>query len=313
MALVTAGLLLVAAPAEAQFSAPPRGLNTLTGRTLSFGYLNALRSATGTTAEKMAALNYVGVDAVLLAFATLNPDGTLTMSGNAANYRSALLTNAHARSKSVLFSVVGSVNFETVAASATLRQTLANSILGLLEQYGFDGVDFDWEWPNTAQERDNFTAMMQAVHATVKARSANYVVCFVQGPGFWLAGTDWADVSAFSDFCFMICYDWKNPANGPIRKPGSVQFLGLGGGQIEASGKGAVGYAVAAGYPITRIVVGMPFYGSDVISWFNASATWESDRAVAFLRQRHAAAGQLDFAGLRRLRVGRGPRKAGLW
>ena len=27
-----------------------------------------------------------------------------------------------------------------------------------------------------------------------------------------------------------MAYDWKNPANGPIRKPGSVQFLGLNGG-----------------------------------------------------------------------------------
>src|SRR5688572_19324158 len=121
--------------------------------------------------------------------------------------------------------------------------------------------------------------MMAAVHTAVKARSPNYIVCFVQGPGFWLAGTDWAAVSAFSDFCFMICYDWKNPANGPIRKPGSVQFLGLGGGQIEASGKGAIDFVVAAGYPIDRIVLGMPFYGSNVVSWFNAAPTWETDRA----------------------------------
>ena len=102
-----AAWMLSAVQVQAQFTAPPRGLNTLTGRSLSFGYLNALRSATGTTAEKMAALNYDGVDAVILAFATLNSDGSLVMSGNAASYRSALITNAHARSKSVLFSVVG--------------------------------------------------------------------------------------------------------------------------------------------------------------------------------------------------------------
>jgi Glycosyl hydrolases family 18 len=275
--LACAATLLAAAPAAAQFTSPPRGLNTLTGRTLSFGYLNALRRATGTAAERMAKLNYDGVDVVLLAFATLNADGTLSMSGNAANYRSALLTNAHARSKSVLFSVVGS--FETVAANASLRQTLANSVIEMLEQYGFDGVDFDWEWPNTVQERDNFTAMMQTVHATVKARSPNYIVCFVQGPGFWLAGTDWTAVSAFSDYCFMICYDWKNPANGPIRNPGSVQFLGLNGGQIEASGKGAVDFAVANGYPAGRIILGMPFFGSNVVSWFNAAPAWDADRA----------------------------------
>src|SRR6188768_3747257 len=133
-----AAWMLSAVQVEAQFAAPPRGLNTLTGRQLSFGYLNALRSATGTTAERMAALNYDGVDVVLLAFATLNADGTLTMSGNAASYRAPLLTTAHARSKSVLFSVAGNSNFEIVSASAPLRQKLANSVLGMLEQFGFD-------------------------------------------------------------------------------------------------------------------------------------------------------------------------------
>jgi len=273
--VIVAALLFSASQARSQFTAPPRGLNTLSGRTLSFGYLNALRSASGTTEQKMAALNYDGVDVVLLAFATLNVDGTLTMSGNAASYRSALLTNAHQHSKSVLFSVSG--NFDTVSSSATLRQALADSVLGLCEQYGFDGVDFDWEWPNNAQQRTNFTAMMQAVHTTLKARSPNYIVCFVQGPGYWLGGTDWTAVTLYSDFCFMICYDWKNPANGPITKPGSVQYLGLGG-TIEASGRGAVDYAVSNGYPRSRIVVGIPFYGADGVSWFNASAAWEADK-----------------------------------
>src|SRR5688572_23447120 len=111
---VAALLLWPAQRANAQFTAPPRGLNTLTGRTLSFGYLNALRSASGTTEQKMAALNYDGVDVVLLAFATLHADGTLTMSGNAASFRSPLLTHAHQHSKSVLFSVTG--DFATVSA-----------------------------------------------------------------------------------------------------------------------------------------------------------------------------------------------------
>jgi len=269
-------LALLAGRAAAQFTAPPRGLNTLTGRALSFGYLNALRRATGTTEQRMAKLNYDGVDVVLLGFASLGADGSLSMGGNAAAYRSTLLSNAHQRSKSVLFSVAGA--FETVAASATLRQNLANSVLAMLEQYGFDGVDFDWEWPNNEQQRAHFTAMMQAVHTAVKARNQNYIICFVQGPGYWLGGTDWAAVSQFSDFCFMICYDWKNPANGPITKPGSVQWLGLGG-TIEASGRGAVDYAVSNGYPRGRIILGMPFYGSDVVSWFNAAPAWEADRA----------------------------------
>jgi hypothetical protein len=58
-----------------------------------------------------------------------------------------------------------------------------------------------------------------------------------------------------------------------------VQYLGLNGGTIEASGKGAIDFAVNGGYPVDRIILGMPFYGSNVVSWYSAAPAWEADRA----------------------------------
>ena len=239
-------------------AAPPRGLSQLRPGPLSVGYLNAIRNGVGTTPQNIAALNYESLDIIALAFTLLNPDGSLDLTyGSADVYRPYLITNAHARSCSVLMSMVG--DFTTVTADAALRAIAATNIADALATHGYDGVDFDWEWPNTVAERDNFTAFMQAVYATVKARSPEYIVMFVQGPGFWLAGTDWTAVRDYSDLCFLVAYDWKNPANGPIRKPGSVQFLGLNGGSIEAAAKGAVDYVIAHGYPESKIVVGLPF------------------------------------------------------
>lgn len=256
---------------------PARGLSLLPARQVSAGYLNAIRSGTGTTSNKIASLNYAGVDMVLLAFTLLNADGTLDHTyGNADVYRPHLIPQAHARSRSVLMSVVGA--FETVTASAALRATAATNIANALETYGYDGVDFDWEWPDTATERTNFTAFMQAVHATVKARHPDYIIMFVQGPGYWLNGTDWAAVAPYCDFCFCIVYDWKNPANGPIRKPGSVQFLGLNGGSIEAAGKGAIDFITSRGFPANKLIIGFPFYSSDNRSWFTGAPMWATNR-----------------------------------
>jgi hypothetical protein len=274
-------------------AAPVRGLSTVPAANVSAGYLNALRSATGTTAQKIASLNYEGVDIILLAFTLLNADASLDHTyGNADVYRPYLITNAHARSRSVLMSVVGS--FETVTASASLRATAATNIANALNTYGYDGVDFDWEWPDTATERANFTAFMQAVYATVKTRSSEYIVSFVQGPGYWLAGTDWPAVAPYSDFCFCIVYDWKNPANGPIRKPGSVQFLGLSGGSIEAAGKGAIDYIISHGYPENKIIAGLPFYSSDNRSWFTGAPIWATNR-IGFLNSADPDYRETDF------------------
>jgi hypothetical protein len=276
-------------------AAPPRGLSQLRPGPLSVGYLNAIRSGVGTTSQNIAALNYEALDIIALAFTLLNPDGSLDLTyGSADVYRPYLITNAHARSCSVLMSVVG--DFITVTADAGLRQAAATNIANALATYGYDGVDFDWEWPNTAAQRDNFTAFMQAVYTTLKARSPEYIVMFVQGPGYWLAGTDWAVVRDYSDLCFFIAYDWKNPANGPIRKPGSVQFLGLNGGTIEASAKGAIDYVIARGYPESKIVVGLPFYSSDNRSWFTGSPIWSTNR-LGFLNSTDPDAREVNFDG----------------
>ena len=278
--LIVAWLLaigILAMPTVAAAAAPVRGLSLLPTRNLSAGYLNAIRSGSGTTSNKIASLNYEAVDMVLLAFTGLNPDGSLDQTyGNGDVYRPFLIPQAHAHARSVIMSMVG--DFETVTASAALRATAATNIANALETYGYDGVDFDWEWPDTAAERANFTAFMQAVHATVKARHTDYIVMFVQGPGYWLNGTDWAGVAPYADFCFCIVYDWKNPANGPIRKPGSVQFLGLSGGSIEASGKGAIDFITARGFPASKLIIGFPFYSSDNRSWYVGAPMWATNR-----------------------------------
>jgi hypothetical protein len=282
--LLAIGILM--APAAVSAAGPIRGLSLLPARNLSAGYLNAIRSGVGTTSNKIASLNYEAVDMVLLAFTGLNADGSLDHTyGNADVYRPFLIPQAHAHARSVIMSMVG--DFETVTASAALRATAATNIANALETYGYDGVDFDWEWPDTAAERANFTAFMQAVHATVKARHADYIVMFVQGPGFWLNGTDWAAVAPYSDFCFCIVYDWKNPANGPMRKPGSVQFLGLNGGSIEASGKGAIDFITAHGFPANKLIIGFPFYSSDNRSWYVGAPMWATNR-LGYLNATHA-------------------------
>ncbi len=270
-------MLLLVTATVLPAAAPVRGLSTVPARQVSAGYLNALRQGTGTTSNKIASLNYEAVDLILLAFTWLNSDGSLDHNyGSTEIYRPLLLPQAHAHGRSVLMSMNG--DFPAVAASAALRGIAATNIASALETYGYDGVDFDWEWPDTAADRTNFTAFLQAVHTAVKARSPEYIVMFVQGPGYWLAGTDWPAVAPWSDFCFAIVYDWKNPANGPIRKPGSVQFLGLSGGSIEAAGKGAIDYMIAHGYPAEKILVGLPFYSSDNRSWFSGAGLWATNR-----------------------------------
>ena len=60
--------------------------------------------------------------------------------------------------------------FATVAASSTLRHTLAQNIDALLDQTGATSIDIDWEHPaTTAHQLNNYSLMVQRIKQEVGA------------------------------------------------------------------------------------------------------------------------------------------------
>ena len=66
-------------------------------------------------------------------------------------------------------------NFPQVSADPQKRATFAHWCIKHIQQYGFDGIDIDWEFPGykrhkgTPQDRDNFTLLLQTVQDSLKA------------------------------------------------------------------------------------------------------------------------------------------------
>lgn len=267
-------------------AAPARGLDTLPSRPLSFGYLNQIRSG-APAATEIANLDYAAVDAVILGFAEPHTDGSLTFTlGNFSTYRPLLVSNAHVHARSCLMSVGGAfpvslaATFATIASNANLRAAFASNIVAALGSLGFDGVDIDYEFPQSASQRADFTLLMRDVFQRVKAVNTNYIVMFGVSPGYYLDRYDWNQLGAWTDFALYFGYDWKNPANGPLTQPGSVQYLSGGIEQIEASCRGAVHYMLAGGFPANKILLAVPFYSSGDEAWLNVRDTWLAARAT---------------------------------
>lgn len=61
-----------------------------------------------------------------------------------------------------------------IAASEAGRQTFARSALQLMVDYGFDGVDIDWEYPASATEAQNFVLLVQALRAALDGYAADH-------------------------------------------------------------------------------------------------------------------------------------------
>ena len=93
------------------------------------------------------------------AFALPTWDGGLQPLENAWKLQS-LVSLAHARNVKVCIAVGGWNNgddgaFESLAANATYRTNFVNALIGMVNQYGLDGVDMDWEYPDNGASANN--------------------------------------------------------------------------------------------------------------------------------------------------------------
>ena len=64
----------------------------------------------------------------------------------------------------------GSKNFSIVAASSKRRERFVLSVLHFLQQYGFDGLDLAWEYPNQRHDpqnddKTNFVKLLKELRA----------------------------------------------------------------------------------------------------------------------------------------------------
>ncbi|KAL3603052.1 Chitinase 4 [Fusarium poae] len=66
-----------------------------------------------------------------------------------------------------------STNFATTAASAAGRSIFAKSVT-LVKDWGFDGVDIDWEYPATDEDASNMILLLEAVRAELDAYAAEH-------------------------------------------------------------------------------------------------------------------------------------------
>jgi chitinase len=100
-------------------------------------------------------------------------DGPSPSQHNCATHKGdGILDRAKAVGVQVMPSIGGwtlSDNFPTIAASEELRREFAKNCVRLIEEYGFDGIDIDWEYPayedhsGTPADTVNYTYFLQAI------------------------------------------------------------------------------------------------------------------------------------------------------
>ena len=176
------------------------------------------------------------------AFALPQGDGSLLDIANPWKLE-AYVEIAHANDVKVLISIGGwgwDAEFERLAASPTSRATFVREVVALVEDFGLDGADVDWEYPDAGPSSAAYTALMTELRAALPAGMLLTAAVAAVSPG---ADGVAADVFEQVDFLNLMAYDGSGPQHASM-----------------AYAQETLDYWAGRGLPAAQSVLGVPFY-----------------------------------------------------
>ena len=165
------------------------------------------------------------MDIIYCAFVLIDVNGGFTgVNGEGGNIngtnntylgymKNIVIPQAHKRGGWVIASIGGGGSaydkaFEAICDDDQKIDTLVNNIIKLINDYGFDGVDIDWEVPDDGKD---FTKLMEKLYKAVKANNKNHLVTAAIGGGKWQPPKyDLKNSKKYLDYINLMTYSMVN-------------------------------------------------------------------------------------------------------
>lgn len=200
------------------------------------------------------------------AFVVADEDGKIRPNRSCPNRE--LVTDAHQANVRVLISLGGwgwDKQFAAIVSQPDAEDRYVNAVMAIVDEYDYDGIDLDWEYPDTAEEVAGYDRLCRRFRAQLdelekkKSRHLYQTMAASSNPPTlkWLsnelllATMDWVNVMTY-DFAG----DWTtyaghhSPLFASSKQPGSPRSTEL-----------SMKYLTDRGMPANRLAVGLPLYG----------------------------------------------------
>lgn len=242
------------------------------------GYYAAWSAYSGYTPDKIDANKLTHIN---YAFANIGTDLKITLGypdidpSNISKLNALKLVNPNLKT---LISVGGwswSGKFSDAALTDSSRTAFADSCVAFILKYGFDGIDIDWEYPVSGglstnirrpEDKQDFTLLLQKLREKLNAQSTldgkTYLLTFAGACGSWyINNTELGVLNTYVDYGNIMTYDihgtWDTYTdfNAPLYNNSDSSP------QYKWSADQGVNSWTSAGFPLNKIVLGVPFYG----------------------------------------------------
>jgi chitinase len=192
-----------------------------------------------------------------------------------------LIPKAHAAGVKVLVSIGGGdgiegPRFNKMSASETTRQNFVNNVVELLAKDGYDGVDIDWEVPNT-ENRADCTLLMQELRTALPSPWL-ISMAVTADPQNYGTGLDIPALAPLVDFFNVMTYDYYGTWSGAtglgsplLQDPADPEQAGSVKTSMDL-------YEYKYGVPLSQLDIGTPFYGYE---WDGIDTNWTACASCA--------------------------------
>lgn len=207
----------------------------------------------------VSAIEWSGMTHIAMAFYALQSNGGLTLTAGDAQLARDLVSAAHAHGVKAIMSLGGSdsqASFRTATASGTIDE-LVTSIVALMNDPGYDGVDVDWEPLDKPDEpiAIDLANRIRAAKSTATLTIPVGIININLGQDL----TNYPAIAAAYDQVNIMSYGmsgawdgWKSWHSSPLYQQDSATPT-----SIDSSVKSYL----AAGVPKNKLGIGIGFYG----------------------------------------------------
>jgi chitodextrinase len=192
----------------------------------------------------VAAIQYSKLTHINYAFLLPNATGGFQPIENPSKLQN-LVSRAHSSGVKVLIAVGGWNNgddsgFESMAANSNYRNAFVTNILNFVNQYGLDGVDMDWEYPDQGASANNYATLMTQLASALHSRGKLLTAAVVGINGESILASVFSQV----DFLNLMAYDYNNFDHSTYSYASQ-----------------SLAYWKGRGLPASKAILGVPFYG----------------------------------------------------
>jgi chitinase len=172
-----------------------------------------------------------------------------------------------------------SANFSAAAATQQSRSEFATSCVKFMKDWGFDGIDIDWEYPvsgglqpGTAADKVNYTLLLEALRSELDrqeqadgGRSYLLTIAAPAGPAT-RANLESAKISGILDWINVMAYDLHGPWEPAAGHNAPLYASPNDPGPASLNVDAAISGYLSAGVDPSKLVVGVPFYGRSMLA-----------------------------------------------